>query len=77
MPKKTSGTTYVHTSVGITTMHRDWLNAEALRLGTSWNDLHRRALDEYIERRERLVPRQGRPRAAPVAQTKMPLGAPS
>jgi hypothetical protein len=41
--------------------------------GLGFAEIVRTAVGEYLERHEKLVPRQGRQRAAPTSQTRMPL----
>jgi hypothetical protein len=38
----------------------EWLDDESGRLGISTSEIIRRAIDEYIDRQERLIPRQRR-----------------
>lgn len=77
MPRKKDPTLAAQRGIMLTLRQSTWIKQEAVRLQTTDADVFRRALDDYIDRQERLVPRKyhGRkPRAKDVAgQEQMPL----
>jgi hypothetical protein len=50
-----------------------FISALAKERGVEASEIMREAFFEYKERRDRLIPRQGRQRPPPVGQSRMPL----
>lgn len=60
MPRKKSPLKLQKHSLSLSERHGEWLNRQQDRLQIGPSEILRRVLDDFIDREERLVPRQRR-----------------
>jgi len=73
MGRRRSGKVLVQRGIQLTERQVCWTDVEADRLGISASEIIRRAIDDYIEKKERLIPRHGHKRTSTTEARQMSL----